>query len=30
MGIFFIANGPLDSTSLMISFDTDLINIGLF
>ena len=26
---FFIANSPLESTSLVISFDTDLINIGL-
>ena len=26
---FFIANSPLESTSPVISFDTDLINIGL-
>ena len=26
---FFIANSPLETTSLVISFDTDLINIGL-
>ena len=26
---FFTANSPLESTSLVISFDTDLINIGL-